>query len=75
MAEITRKVEEDGINYVSYIPCNTIDGVQHNQLLTVVSVEEPTLLFIGTMYGLYSVKIEDIADIAKAALEEANKGV
>ena len=75
MAKIERKVAKDGINYVSHIKCRTISGVDHDELLTVIGVDEPTEIFIGTMFGFYAVKIEDIADIAKAALEEANKGV
>ena len=75
MAKIERKVEKDGINYVSHIKCRTIAGMQHDELLTVIGVDEPTVMFIGTMFGMYAVKIEDLADIAKVALEEANKGV
>lgn len=75
MAEIERNVGKHGVTYASRIKCETVTGMPHNEIFAIVSVDNPTEICIGTMYGLYSVKIEDIADVAKAALEEADKGV
>lgn len=75
MAEIERSVSKNGVSYASRIKCETITGMPHNEIVAIVTVENPTEICIGTMYGLYAVKIEDIADIAKTALEEANKGL
>ena len=75
MAEIERDVGKHGVTYSSRIKCETVTGVPYNEIFAIVSVDNPTEICIGTMSGLYAVKIEDIAVLANAALEEADKGV
>lgn len=75
MAEIECNIGKHGVTYTSRIKCETVTGMPHNEIYAIVSVDNPTVICIGTMCGLYAVKIEDITDIAKAALEEADKGV
>ena len=65
---ITNK--ENNIIISDMIPCDTIDGNNMSFMFIGTCTKRPDELCIGTTAGTYSIKVDPIIDLIKAALEK-----